>query len=157
MPKLKIYLDSTIPNYVFNKHTPEKQKSALSLFQLINKQKLHAYISPIVLNEIIHTSNHKKRKQMINILKDCHVLKLNLKIYNLAKIYVQKKVIPRKNFDDAQHIAVATVYKLNALISYNFEHIVRLKTIQEINKINQQLGYKEIALVIPEVIINDND
>lgn len=40
MRKLKIYLDATIPNYVFNYHTPDKQKFALKLFKEIKKEKL---------------------------------------------------------------------------------------------------------------------
>lgn len=152
---LKIYLDSTIPNYAFNKHTPEKQRAASSLFQLICQKRMQAFISQVVLNEIFHTPNSQKRKQMLNLVKDCNVLKLNLKTYNLAQTYIKKQIIPAKNFDDAQHIAIATIYKLNALVSYNFEHILRLKTINAINIINKQLGYQEIALVVPEIILND--
>jgi len=154
-PKLKVYLDSTIPNYAFNKHTPEKQQAALGLFNLINKKKVKAFISQVVVNEISNTPDVKKRQQILKILENCHILKLNLKTYNLAQIYIKKKIIPAKNFNDAQHIAIATVYKLNALISYNFEHIIRLKTVKAINQLNKQLGYQEINLVIPEAILND--
>lgn len=58
--------------------------------------------------------------------------------------------------DDALHIACASVNDLDAIISWNFEHIVKLKTKREVVGINVLLGYKEIGIYSPwEVVKND--
>lgn len=54
---------------------------------------------------------------------------------------------------DALHIAVATLWKADALVSFNFQHIVCLKTMVEVNRINATLNLKEIFLCQPKEVI----
>jgi len=53
---------------------------------------------------------------------------------------MKEKIIPEKFFTDAMHIATAAVYDLDMIISWNFEHIVKQKTITLTEKINIQNG-----------------
>jgi len=76
----------------------------------------------------------------------------NSEIKALAEEYIVKGVIPVKYFEDALHIAVATVNSLDILISWNFEHIVKLKTKREVNVINVLLGYGEIEIIEPAML-----
>lgn len=60
--------------------------------------------------------------------------------------------MPEKFINDALHIAIATVNGIDTVVSWNLEHIVKLKTIVEVNKINLKNGYKQIFIVTPEEI-----
>jgi len=54
------------------------------------------------------------------------------------------------------HIAIASVYGLDAIISWNFKHMVKLRTRREVKAVNLLLGYKEVEIISPqEVIYND--
>ena len=44
----------------------------------------------------------------------------------LAKAYVAAKVVTVKSQNDAIHVAYATIARVDAIISWNFKHIVRL-------------------------------
>ncbi len=154
MKKLKIYLDATIPNYVFNPHTPEKQKAAKELFHEIDKERFEVYISKVVIDEI-QECPEPKRSGLINLIKKFFVLELTEECNELANEYIKRGIIPKKNKEDALHIAIASIYDLDAIISYNFEHIVKLKTIREVSGINLSKGYKIIELIIPEEVINE--
>ena len=78
-------------------------------------------------------------------------------VYFLAEKYLGAKIIPRRFEEDAVHIAYAVVNDLDALISWNMRHIVKLKTRWGVNSINKIEGYKEIELVSPEEVIEDED
>src|SRR5207245_2197080 len=56
--------------------------------------------------------------------------------HDLAERYCQANIIPSEYFDDALHVAVATLWRADALVSYNFAHLVRLDTMVEINQLN---------------------
>ena len=43
---------------------------------------------------------------------------------DLADQYIAEKVVGESNMDDCQHIALATIVKADALVSWNFKHIV---------------------------------
>jgi len=48
------------------------------------------------------------------------------------------------------HIAAASVNKLDTIVSLNFRHIVRKKTIALTNEINTSLGYKTVEINSPK-------
>ena len=76
--------------------------------------------------------------------------------YELAYEYIKRGIIPSEYEDDPFHMAVASVNDLDAIISWNFKHIVKLKTKKEVSGINLLMGYKEIEIYSPrEVIEND--
>lgn len=153
MYKLKVYLDATIPNYAFNSHTPEKQQYANRLFEEIKIGKIDAFISKIVIDEI-SSAPEPKKTNMVNIIKNLPVLEVTNQCNELAEKYISRKIIPTKNKEDALHIAIATFYGLDAIISYNFDHIVKLRTKREVTGINLALGYKIIDLIIPEEVLS---
>ena len=149
-----MYLDATIPNYVFNSHTPEKQACAKKLFEEIRDERLEAFISKIVIDEISEAPEPRQTK-MANILKDMSVLEVTEECNDLAEEYIARHIIPAKNKEDALHIAIAAFYGLDAVVSYNFEHIVKLKTKREVSAANLVLGYKGVDLIIPEEVLNE--
>jgi len=64
-------------------------------------------------------------------------------------------VIPYKYQTDGIHIAITTVYEIDMILSYNFKHIVKRKTIKMTDEINSSLGYKKIEIYTPEEVVED--
>ena len=54
---------------------------------------------------------------------------------------------------DAFHIAMATLWNADALVSYNFQYIVNLEIMVAVNKINKELDLNEIFLCQPQEVI----
>lgn len=151
--KLKIYLDTTIPNFVFNPHTPDKQEAAKTLFEEIETGKFESYISQVVIDEVEDTPE-PKRSKMLELLKETEILAITEECEELAEEYIAKKIIPIEKEEDALHIAIATYYEVDALVSYNFEHIVKLKTKREVPVVNMLIGgYKSPDIITPEEVI----
>ena len=81
---------------------------------------------------------------------------MSLNILETRGCYVSNGVIPHKYRTDGLHIAIATVNNLDMIISMNFQHIVKRKTIKMTSAINTINGYKAIEIYSPmEVIEND--
>ena len=58
--------------------------------------------------------------------------------------------IPQTKLDDATHAAVATIHRLDALISWNLRHLANYKKMEQINKVNMENGYtKRLDLITP--------
>ena len=80
----------------------------------------------------------------------------NNKIENLAKNYIKQKVIPVKKLDDALHIAFATYYEFDILLSWNFKHIANIKKQIAINSINEKQGFiKKLNLLNPLEVLHE--
>ena len=76
----------------------------------------------------------------------------------LAEEYIRQEVVSPRMLADAQHIAVATIAKVDVLVSWNFRHVVNLDRIHGFNAVNLRLGYMMLEIRSPqEVWKDDND
>ena len=64
----------------------------------------------------------------------------------MAGKYAEAGLVPDKAYRDLVHVAAATVNNMDFLISWNLSHIVRAKTIVEVNAINILEGYRDIKI-----------
>ena len=60
---------------------------------------------------------------------------------DLAKTYIDENVVGKTNFNDCVHIALATIHKVDILVSWNFKHIVNVYRIRGYNAVNLRSGY----------------
>src|SRR3989344_9123177 len=147
MINMKLYVETSVLNFLFHKDSPEKKKITNIFF----KEKLtghEIYISDMVLEEI-EKSPEPRKSELKSIItkKKLKALKLTNEAKELAKEYVKNGFIPERYSTDALHIAIAVVNKMDGLVSWNMQHIVKLKTIVGVNEINRERGYPEIIII----------
>ena len=83
---------------------------------------------------------------------------INIEAENLAEKYLEEKVISEQYYEDALHIALATINKVSALVSWNFKHIVNLNKIRKYNSVNLKNGYQILEIRTPrEILKAEND
>ena len=70
-------------------------------------------------------------------------------VANLRDAYLSQGVLGARWIDDAAHVAAATVARADALISWNFKHIVRLDRIKAFNQVNLANGYGILTILSP--------
>jgi hypothetical protein len=83
------------------------------------------------------------------------IVKDNDDINLLAKKYFEYKAISPVNKEDALHIATATFYKVNVLVSWNFKHIVNLRRIMLYNAVNLIFGYTNLEIRSPREVLEN--
>jgi hypothetical protein len=72
----------------------------------------------------------------------------------LANIYIREGVIPAKKLLDSSHIASATIGHLDCVLSFNFQHINRVRTKERTAVINKREGYREILICEPKEVLD---
>ena len=82
-------------------------------------------------------------------------LQLDAEAETLAEAYLAAGVLTAKMRADAQHIAIATVARVDVLVSWNFKHIVNLQRIHGYNSVNLRQGYPMIEIRTPREVMSD--
>ena len=72
----------------------------------------------------------------------------------LAERYIAAGVVVETKRMDAQHIALATISRVDVLVSWNFKHIVNLQRIHGYNSVNLRWGYPLLEIRTPEEVVN---
>jgi len=152
--KIRYYLDTTVFNFVFAEGDTEKKDITVKLFKDFPLMAEGIYISDEVIREI-GRSPEPRRSQLEQLLRDTSPLLLDIdsEAEELAERYINEGIIPERYKGDALHIAVAVINGIEAIVSWNFEHIVKLKTRIMVNGVNRLLGYHEIEICSPEEVI----
>lgn len=148
MKKETLYLDTSVPSAYYDKRAKERQEATIKFWEevLSNYQ---CHISEITVEELKETKDEVLRIKLKKLIKGFTVLKTNEEIIALAKAYIEKRIFPEKYIDDAHHVAIASYYEISYLVSWNYEHLVKVKTRRLVNLVNILEGFKEIEIVSP--------
>ena len=152
----KIYLETSVFSFVFATDAPEKKADTLKLFEEINAGKYEPYTSVHVVEELKRAESPKSENMQDLIGRyGITVLTSNADIERLAQNYIAEGMIPQKYAEDALHIATASVAGLDIITSWNFKHIVKVKTITLTESINLKFGYKRVLINSPTEVIDN--
>ncbi len=158
MKKTKLYLDTSVPSFLFADDSPEKREVTLQFWDILKLGLYDIVISDILLREISKCEmllSQKLEDKLSEIVLE--IVSVNEDVFSLAQKYVDEGIIPQTYRDDALHIALATYNEADALISWNFKHMVKLKTIRGVNGINRMLGLKELEILTPQSWIQEDN
>jgi predicted nucleic acid-binding protein len=148
--KPRVYIDTSVIGGCFDE---EFQEWSNKLFdEFINGQMI-AVISNITTDELIKAGDNVKNKIKDIPSSNIELVEKNIEINDLAERYIRHKAISGKYSDDALHIATATYYKVDVLVSWNFKHIVNLRRIKIYNAVNLMNGYSTIEIRTPREVI----
>jgi len=148
--KLRVYIDTSVVGGYFDDEFKDDTKL---FFNRIFKKDFLVYFSDISDAELSLAPDFVKDLKS-RIPSDCYKhLELDNDSRELAEAYINEKILGKASLNDAFHIAVATVNRLDVLISWNFKHIVNYEKIKLFNSINLRLGYPMIDIRSPKEFV----
>jgi len=148
--KQRIYIDTSVVGGCFDKEFKEWSDK---LFAEFRDGKKIAVISDITLDELSF-SRPEVRNHLDTISNDfIEYILSDEQSEELAELYIKEHVVTRKSHEDALHIAVATVNRVDVLVSWNFKHIVNLDRIRKYNAVNLMNGYPILEIRNPREIL----
>ena len=150
--KLRVYVDTSVFGGCFDEEFTEISKSLINEFKKGLKMLV---ISDLTLKELENAPGEVQHllNDIPDEIKEYVILDEDSKF--LAQKYIKEKAISKKYLLDAQHIAIATVNRVDVLISWNFKHIVNLRRIHLYNATNLKYGYPIIEIRSPREILNE--
>jgi predicted nucleic acid-binding protein len=151
MNKMKLYLDTSVVSFLEADDAPEKRTITRLFWDNVKNERYSIFLSNLLYAEIGRCSQPKKSILLANLAQINYVLlEETEEVVQLAQKYISKGIIPEKYRDDALHLAHATIAECDAVISWNFRHMVRINTIQGVKEMNLLLGYRQIEIVSPQ-------
>lgn len=122
------------------------------LFELARKGSLILVASDVVFDEL-----ESAPPQVRDILarmppSTIERIILNDEIVRVRDAYLHAGIVSERWKDDATHVAAATVGRVDAIVSWNFRHIVRLDRIKAYNQVNVALGYGTLTILSPREV-----
>lgn len=146
---LRIYVDTSVIGGCFD---PEFEPWSRALLEDFRARRFVPLVSEVTAAEVEEapTSVQGIFDELVDL--GSPVLAVGREALELLAAYQQRRVLAPRFRNDMLHIAVATVGRADALVSWNFRHIVRLDKIRSFNAANEAEGYRPLAIHSPREV-----
>jgi len=150
MVRQRFYFDTSVFGGVYD---IEFEEDSIQLFEKVKLGQITCVYSDLTEGELFEAP--EKVKILFSDLKkeNIEIVSVNDEAVELARKYIDEKVVGETSFDDCVHIALATIHKVDILVSWNFKHIVNIYRIRGYNSVNLSCGYQTLEIRSPKDII----
>jgi predicted nucleic acid-binding protein len=150
--RARIYTDTSVLGGCEDEEFREPSRRLLQAFQ---GGELTLVLSELTLREL--AAAPEAVRMVLGRVPVAHIetLSLSPEAEELAAAYIKDGAIGEGMRADALHIALATVARVDVLVSWNFKHIVNLKRIHAYNSVNLKMGYPLLEIRTPQEVPGD--
>ncbi len=154
--KESIYLETSVVSYYTSK--PSRDIVVLAHQEITREwwpraiKRFDVYISDAVVGEA-SSGDPEAVKRRLDELKGFTSLELNDRVENISEIYLQRLRIPEKSILDATHLALASLYNIDYLVTWNCTHLANGEIVKKLIEINNFLGIHTPIICTPEELM----
>ncbi|MCX5656295.1 MAG: PIN domain protein [Planctomycetota bacterium] len=150
MKQTRVYVDTSVIGGCFDK---EFAKESLALVQAARDGRFVLLLSDLLGDELRGAAPEKQAVVTALPADAFEAVVRNDETARLRDAYLLAGVVGPRHAVDAHHIALATVWRADLLVSWNFKHIVHWDKIRGFNAVNLQEGYPPIEIRSPQEVI----
>jgi hypothetical protein len=150
MKRTRVYVDTSVIGGCFDK---EFAKESLALVQAARDGRFVLLLSDLMGDELRGAAPEKQAVVTALPPEAFEAVVRNDETARLRDAYLLAEVVGPRHAVDAHHIALATVWRADLLVSWNFKHIVHWDKIRGFNAVNLREGYPPIEIRSPQEVI----
>lgn len=154
MAPLRIYIDTSVLGGCFDIEFSRWSNALIGDFRA---GRLIPLLSDVTAAEVAEAPLAVRDLHQEMLLLAGGVLPVTREVAALVAAYTTKKILPARMAADMTHIALATLAQVDALVSWNFKHIVRLEKIRLFNAVNVELGHQPLSIRSPREVATYED
>ena len=155
----RIYVETTIPSFYFEVRTESTMVSRRQWTREwfdVSSQNDELVTSAAVLEEL-ERGNFPGREDAIQLVSALVPLQITQEIRDIVREYIDRFLMPADPSGDALHLALASFYECDFLVTWNCKHLANANKFDNIARINDILRLSVPKLVTPLELIGDRD
>ena len=140
---MKFYVDTSVWGGYFDK---EFSDWTIPFFEQAKEGRFIIVLSDVTIGELSNAPVNVRELATTIPPEFIELVTITDEQITLADQYVKEGALTAKFHSDAQHIAIASILKVDSLVSWNFRHMVNFFRIKQYNSINFKFGYSLISI-----------
>ncbi|HEY2415243.1 MAG TPA: type II toxin-antitoxin system VapC family toxin [Pirellulaceae bacterium] len=149
-----VYVETTIIGYLTARSTSAviflARQELTRQWWNDQRNKYELFASQLVIDEAAAGDSAAARERLV-FLDNLPLLDIqHPDVSRLADQLIADHLLPEKAVADARHVAVATVFGVNYLLTWNCKHIANAETLPRIYAKIRDLGFEPPLIVTPE-------
>lgn len=155
-----VYIETSIPSFYFTGRSDARslarQQWTLQWWSEFAGD-FTLYSSPAVIVELGRGMREDLKHQRIGLINDLPMLEISPEVRDIARIYVDRLLMPDDADGDALHLALASFHQMNVLLTWNCKHLANPNKLGHISQINSELGLPAPLITTPLNYLSEAD
>ena len=155
---MRIYIESTIPSYFVARPARDLLQAARQQLTRdwweFEREKHELFTSQIVLDEIA-AGEPAMAQRRLELMAEITVVDLTSAAESLAANVLKSGLLPVFADGDAAHIALATVHKLDILLTWNCRHIANAAIVGRLRRFVEKQSHTLPEIYTPEELLGE--
>lgn len=156
--KPKVYIETTIPSCLAARPTRDlviaAHQEITRQWWLERRDRFDLFVSRLVLDEA-GGGDRQAARERLRLLRGIAELEVSDEATALAEFLITRSVVPPKAATDAAHVAVAAVYAMGFLMTWNCAHLANAMITSQISQVCDAAGYRCPVICTPEGLLEE--
>ena len=147
-----IYVETTIPSFYSEKRKGvdiEARRKWTRKWWAKPKPDQRLVTSAVVFEELERIPDAARREASLALVRSLEELDYTTEVAEVAAVYLQHRLMPAAAIGDADHLALASFYNCDMLVTWNCRHLANANKTDHIRRVNALLGLRTPLLVTP--------
>ena len=151
MAQPKVYVETSIPSFYHEIRTEPDivvRKNWTQHWWDFKRESYELFTSEAVIHEL-EDGDYRTKHDALSLLENVPLLAITEAVTEIVETYIRRSVMPADPSGDALHLALASHYKCDFLLTWNCKHLANANKFQHIRRVNVMLGLFVPNLVTP--------
>ena len=147
----RVYVETSIPSFYHTLRTDPESVARMHWTRLwwsTHADSSELLSSAAVIAELERGTSEKVQDRLA-LLSDVELLEISNEVREIVRIYIRRLVMPNDPTGDALHLALASFYHVDVLLTWNCQHLANPNKMQHIRLVNYELGLPMPVLTTP--------
>ena len=149
MPRFRLYADTSVMGGCFDLEFVEASQAFMTR---VREGSLTLVISELLIEELSQAPTAVQELLTELPTDQIESIMITDESEILRDAYLAAKVVGPASSYDAHHVALASIAKVDYIVSWNFKHLVHVEKIRGFNSVNLRLGYPLIDIRTPKEV-----
>jgi predicted nucleic acid-binding protein len=150
--KQTLYLETSVVGAYLDNGEPFRRDLTIRWWE--HELSEYDVYSSVLVRREIEQMGEPHRTGYLNLLKPLRELEITDEVTILADGYIDRGIFHRKYIADAVHVAVASVHKIDYIVTWNFGHLANVRKQARMRLFNTAAGFFAPVIVTPEFLVH---
>lgn len=151
MPKPRVYVETTIPNFYHDLRTDDAvviRRELTREWWASAYERYELLTGAPVLGELLNGTSGLVRRR-IELVSGLPLLIPDAAVSEVVDLYIRNKLMPAKPPEDAIHLALASIHQCDFIVTWNCKHLANPNKLKHLERINGRLGLHVPMMLTP--------
>jgi predicted nucleic acid-binding protein len=144
-----VYVETTIPSYYHDHRRALAADIARTREWWDAERHLYECFASAIVSDELNEGEYPNKQSCLELIADIPRLEVTREVLEIAEVYWEHKLMPRLPVRDALHLAIASYYQVQVLLTWNCRHLANVNKTQHLTRVNRLLNLPVPQLVTP--------